>query len=288
MRLLRRASGALLDLVLPEYCVVCRREGSYLCDDCDSDLLPLQKPYCFVCASPRVPQLCEACRRSAPAFDSVRAPYVFHGSARRIVHDLKYRYVRIAAPHMARLLAEYLERNPYPVDALCPVPLHSRRERSRGFNQSELIARKLSELTGVPIEDAALRRTRNTPPQVSVESPEDRQRNTEDAFECLSDLGGHRYMLIDDVVTTGSTMSACADALKNAGAANVWGLASRGKVICRARMIRMMCEGRGCEGFRLPDVPSQMYLPVANCSKFTGAIGIGLGCPRRPCRCMPA
>ena len=118
-----------------------------------------------------------------------------------------------------------MERNPYPVDAYCPVPLHPRRERSRGFNQSELIAQHLSKLSGVPVDTIALRRTRNTPPQVSMETPGDRHSNIADAFECPSDIEGRRYMLIDDVVTTGSTMSACADALKDAGAANVWGLA---------------------------------------------------------------
>ena len=205
--------------------MVCRREGSYLCADCESDLPPLQRPFCVLCASPRVPQLCESCRRLAPAFDSVRAPYEFLGSARQIVHDLKYRNVRIAVPYIARLLAEYLERNPYPVDAYCPVPLHSRRERSRGFNQSEIIARQLGQLTNIPVDSTVLRRTRNTPPQVSMESPGSRQRNIADAFECTSDLQGRRYILIDDVVTTGSTMSACADALKDTGAANVWGIA---------------------------------------------------------------
>lgn len=225
MRLLKGMLGLALDLVLPEYCVVCKREGSYLCSECEDDLPRLERPYCFVCASPRVPQLCESCRRSAPAFDSVRAPFEFRGGARRIVHDLKYRHVRIAVPYMARLLAEYLERNPYPVDAYCAVPLHPRRERNRGFNQSELIALKLSELTGVPVETSTLLRTRNTPPQVSMETTIDRQRNIDDAFECPSDVEGRRYMLIDDVVTTGSTMSAGAEALKNAGAASVWGLA---------------------------------------------------------------
>ena len=63
---LKRTSLALLDLVLPEYCVVCKREGSYLCADCEPDLPPLQRPYCFLCASPRVPQLCDSCRRRAP------------------------------------------------------------------------------------------------------------------------------------------------------------------------------------------------------------------------------
>ena len=225
---LKEAAVALLDLLLPEYCVVCGREGAYLCSECEWELPRLERPYCFLCAAPRVPQLCDSCRRAAPAFDSARAPFEFRGPARRMVHDLKYRHVRIAAPYMARLLAEYLERNPYPIDAYCPVPLHAQRERGRGFNQSELIARKLSELTGIPVETFALRRTRNTRPQVSLESPGDRRRNIEDAFERPGSLGsaeGRRYMLIDDVVTTGSTMSACADALKNAGAAHVWGLA---------------------------------------------------------------
>ena len=180
-------------------------------------LLPLRQP-----ASSTVVRIVQAQR---PAFDSVRAPYEFRYSARSIIHDLKYRNVRIAVPYVARLLAAYLERNPYPVDAYCPVPLHPRRERSRGFNQSEIIARHLGQLTGIPVDSTALRRTRNTPPQVSMESPGDRHSNIADAFECPSDIEGRRYMLIDDVVTTGSTMSACADALKDAGAANVWGLA---------------------------------------------------------------
>ena len=214
-----------MDLVLPEYCVVCKREGSYLCADCEFDLPSLRRPFCFLCASPRVPQLCDSCRRSAPAFDSVRAPYEFNGSARRIVHDLKYRRIRIAVPYVARLLAAYLERNPYPVDALCPVPLHKRRERSRGFNQSELITRELSRITGIPEETGALRRTRDTPPQVNMESPAARYRNIADAFACPTNVRGRRYILIDDVVTTGSTMSDCAQALKDAGALNVWGIA---------------------------------------------------------------
>ena len=141
-----------------------------------------------------------------------------------MVHDLKYRYVRIAVPYMAQLLAAYLERNPYPADIYCPIPLHRRRERSRGFNQSELLARELSQLTGVPVDTAVLRRTRNTPPQVSIETPEGRRRNITDAFECQANMQGLRIILIDDVATTGSTMSACANALKDAGAASVWGL----------------------------------------------------------------
>ncbi|MXY45538.1 MAG: ComF family protein [Chloroflexi bacterium] len=182
------------------------------------------RPYCFVCAAPKVPQLCDSCRSSAPAFDSVRAPFEFRGPARRIVHDLKFGGVGIAAPYVARLLAGYLRSNPYPADAYCPVPLHSRRERNRGFNQSSLIARELSALTGVPVEEDALRRSRHTPPQVSMDTAGARHRNIAGAFESAASANGKRYILIDDVVTTGSTMSACAAALKDAGATHVWGI----------------------------------------------------------------
>lgn len=184
----------------------------------------MQRPYCFVCAAPKVPQLCDFCRGSAPAFDSVRAPFEFRGAARRIVHDLKYRGVRIAAPYVARLIAEYLRRNPYPADAYCPVPLHPRRERNRGFNQAALIARELSALTGVAVDADALRRSRHTPPQVSMDTADARHRNIADAFDCAGSANGKRYILIDDVVTTGSTMTACAAALKDAGATHVWGI----------------------------------------------------------------
>ena len=222
--ILRRATNALLNLALPERCVVCGREGRYICHACEVELPAMRRPYCVVCAAPEVPQLCDSCRRRAPAFDSVRAPFEFRGPARQIVHDLKYRGVRIAAPYVARLLADYLRRNPYPADAYCPVPLHPRRERNRGFNQCALIARELSALTGVAVDADALRRSRHTPPQVSMDTAGARHRNIADAFECATGADGKRYILIDDVVTTGSTMSACAAALKDAGATHVWGI----------------------------------------------------------------
>ena len=144
---------------------------------------------------------------------------------RELVYSLKYRNVRAVAPELARLLATYLESNTVPGQVIVPVPLHARRTRQRGYNQSELLARELSKRTGIPVEARALRRTRNTPPQVDMEGHEERKRNTEGAFECGSEMEGVSVLLIDDVVTTGNTMSSCAAALKTAGAASVWGLA---------------------------------------------------------------
>lgn len=220
-----RAGTRLLDLVLPVNCVVCNKEGRYLCQTCESDLPLLTRPYCHLCARPDVPQLCRWCFETSPRFDRARAPYRYDGPVRQMVLDLKYRGVRIAAPPMARLLAGYLERNPYPIDALVPVPLHPRRERRRGYNQSGLLCQELGKLIGVPVNDTSLRRALNTAPQVDMPSPEARRINIARAFECDSDLEGQRVMLIDDVITTGNTMSACAEELKLSGAASVWGLA---------------------------------------------------------------
>ena len=157
--------------------------------------------------------------------DGIRAPYLMENGARDMVYSLKYRNLRALAPELGRLLAEYLESTPIASDVLMPVPLHPRRERERGYNQSVHLARELGRRTGLAIDTQTLRRTRNTPPQVSINGHEERRSNTDSAFECISSVDGSRVLLLDDVVTTGSTMAACARALKDAGARSVWGLA---------------------------------------------------------------
>jgi ComF family protein len=144
---------------------------------------------------------------------------------RLLVHNLKYKNVRASAPVLGRLMARHLRTERLPATVLIPVPLHSRRERSRGYNQSELLAREVSALTLIPMNSAFLRRTRDTAPQVSMIGHAERRSNTLGAFECAGDLAGEQVLLIDDLVTTGSTMSACAEPLRLAGASSVWGLA---------------------------------------------------------------
>jgi ComF family protein len=143
----------------------------------------------------------------------------------KMVYGLKYRNLRASAPELAGLLAAHLKTAPMPADVLIPVPLHRRRERERGYNQSELLARELGQLTGVPVATEVLRRTMDTPPQVSMSGHRERRRNIANAFQCTGEVSGQRVLLIDDVVTTGSTMAACAAPLKAAGATSVWGLA---------------------------------------------------------------
>ena len=220
----RLLAGA-LDLVFPAGCASCGREGSYLCEACTHTIPRLEQPYCTLCAGPTSSHTCSWCTSSPPAYDGVRAPYRFVGAVRELVHNLKYRNIRASAPELGRLMASYIHSSRIPATVLLPVPLHRRRERARGYNQSRLLAMEVGALTGLPMDNTVLRRTRDTAPQVSLAGYAERRRNIEGAFECDRDVAGEQVLLIDDVVTTGSTMSACAEPLIAAGASSVWGLA---------------------------------------------------------------
>ena len=223
--MLRRLASRGLDLLFPPECAVCSREGSFLCTDCEPSLPRLVQPYCRTCAEPDRAPVCSWCRAEAPAYERIRAPYRYTGPVRDMVHDLKYANIRALAPTLGGLLANYLGPQRFNADVLAPVPLHPRRERSRGYNQAQLLAREVSRRALIPMADDRLLRSIDTPPQVAMSGREERRQNIEDAFQCTRDATGLRVLLIDDVVTTGSTMSACASALKDAGAVSVFGLA---------------------------------------------------------------
>ncbi len=217
--------GTALDLVFPPSCAVCGREGSFLHDSCEVGLPRLSMPYCSLCADPGEAPLCRACEAHPPAYDGITAPYLMQGPVREVVFALKYRQVRASAPILGGLIAAHLGAHPVEADVMVPVRLHRRRQRERGYDQAALLARAAGAHSGMAVSDGVLWRTRDTPPQVSMAGPEQRRNNMEGAFECTGNVQGLRVLLIDDVVTTGSTMSACASALKGAGAASVLGVA---------------------------------------------------------------
>jgi ComF family protein len=169
--------------------------------------------------------LCRACREDASALDGVRAACRFEGLVRQSIHDLKYRRARVRAPLLAELLERTLAARPLHIDFLIPVPLAPGRRRERGFNQSELVARALSERIGVPVDGQGLNRVRDTPRQVG-RTVDEREQNVAGAFECASreSVRGQRIALVDDVMTTGATLRACAATLRAAGAERVYGL----------------------------------------------------------------
>ena len=220
-RMVRHLPGAAIDLLFPLNCLGCQREGKVLCASCVDSLRELKPPFCRVCAQPNAPVTCQWCLESPPAFYGVRAPYRMEGTVKEAIHNLKYRGLKAAAPELAELLATYLAEHPMPGDVLVPVPLHPRRMRSRGYNQSALIAKELAKRIGLDMDESLLTRAKNNPPQVSA-SREQRRENVQGSFRCDGPADGRSVILVDDVATTGSTLSACAATFKAAGAISVW------------------------------------------------------------------
>ena len=147
------------------------------------------------------------------------------GAVRKAIHALKYQGVRAVAPTLGQLLVPFLAQEGLEGDLLVPVPLHPKRERQRGYNQSLLLAQAVGRATGLAVEPRALTRVTSVPSQVSLRA-EERCANVAEAFRARPEsVVGRRILVIDDVCTTGATLEACALALKEAGAVSVWGLA---------------------------------------------------------------
>jgi ComF family protein len=215
-----------LDLLFPPRCVGCGAVGSFLCSPCQSALPYLPPPLCAKCGRSLCSgTLCYDCENGPIEIEGIRSLFPFNGIVRQAILQFKYRSVKALAVPLAQMMRDYLGAHPMPADTLIPVPLHSRRLRERGYNQSSLLARELRKLTYLPTVEESLIRVKNTPPQTRTNSAENRQSNVADAFTCRDQqVAGRRILLIDDVCTSGATLDACATALKTGGATSVWGL----------------------------------------------------------------
>jgi ComF family protein len=148
----------------------------------------------------------------------------FDGVLRTAIHALKYRNAQHLADPLGEMMGDYWRAHHIPADVIVPVPLHPSRERARGYNQSALLARRLGEITGLPIKENLLARIRATAPQVEL-GAEARRENVRGAFHCApASAAGLHVLLVDDVCTTGSTLEACSQALRAGGASSVWAL----------------------------------------------------------------
>ncbi len=221
-----RLRGRVADFFFPRWCVGCGREGDFICPSCLSSQLRLMPPVCPKCGRPQASgNLCPACINWRSSIDGIRAPFQFAGVIREAVHQLKYNNIRALAEPLGKLLGDYFQANPLPAEVLVPVPLHPKRLRQRGYNQSGLLARQLSELGGLPVVDDCLIRRRQTVAQAETTSVIERRNNVIDAFLCHGNkFQDKMVVLIDDVSTSGATLDACARALKEGGARSVWGL----------------------------------------------------------------
>jgi ComF family protein len=220
------------DFVFPPTCPGCGRINAAhgaLCQSCWQDVSFIERPYCEVLGTPFSHDLgpgflsAEAIA-SPPVFDRLRAVCLFDGTARKLVHALKYRDRTELAPMMAlwmtRAGSELLDR----CDLVVPVPLHRWRLLSRRFNQSAELARHVAALSGRPFDGTSIRRRRRTLQQIGL-GKNQREANMRGAFEVTAQgklaLAGRHIVLVDDVYTTGATVSAATRAIKRAGATEV-------------------------------------------------------------------
>ena len=223
---LTKLKGLALDLLFPQWCVGCGRGGAFLCNSCRQSLPRIMPPLCPRCGQPQPSGiLCPGCVGWRAQIDGIRSPFRFDGVIRQAIHQLKYKNLRALAMPLARLLQGYLVANPIPGEVLVPVPLHPKRLRERGYNQSSLLAKELGKLAHLPVVDGCLARQRHTPPQARTSTVDERRNNVANAFICRDPgLQNKQVLLIDDVSTSGATVDACAAVLKACGAASVWGL----------------------------------------------------------------
>lgn len=230
MTSVKRFLHALLDVILPPICHICHafipNAGElHICPACRERLPLVSSPLCPVCGISFTgtggDHCCGACLTHPPHFDTARSHFLYEGAIRDLIHSFKYNKQTHLRYPLALLALEGVnsfltDHNPH---LIVPVPLHRSRLRQRGFNQAVLLGSVLSKKLSIPMLPDVLSKIRPTEPQLKLSAAE-RRINVKGAFtvKTANAVAGKRILLLDDVMTTGSTMNECAKELKKAGA----------------------------------------------------------------------
>lgn len=218
------------DSLLPPSCILCGNAGfnsQDICHPCFNDL-PKNIHYCYRCAkifaTANPPfQLCGECISNPCVLDKTDAPFIYQGTIAYLVGRLKFKKQYKNARLLAYLLADYLTQTTEMPAAIIPVPLHKFRYRERGFNQSLEIAKTISKRLKIPVDTESCVRNRHTPHQFNL-SVKQRHENVKNAFSVKQPINAQHIAILDDVMTTGSTVKELAKVIKKSGVnrVDVW------------------------------------------------------------------
>lgn len=232
METIKEVFNAVLETLFPSEitCFLCGNEvyesKFCLCDKCEKEL-PVVKKRCLRCGSPIYSDAnyCLTCKNTVRHFNFARSPLIYKEGIAKAIKDFKYEKKTYLAKYFGRFLFEEFNKfkETHPVDLIVPIPLSNERFKERGFNQSELLANELSALSNIPVDSTSLIRVKNTSTQTAL-SFQERQENLENAFkvENKNAIKGKVVLLVDDVLTTGSTVSHAGETLKKAGAKAIY------------------------------------------------------------------
>jgi ComF family protein len=212
-----------LDWLFPPVCGGCGNPGTRWCQDCQKKIQAIADPVCDVCGLPQLNTgLCERCQEKLPFFKLLRSWTVFEDPVRKALHRLKYRRDIGLGEALSNQMSGFVAQLGWPVDMIVPIPLGKERLKERGYNQVAMVAMPLSIQLGLDYCPSALARARETRSQVGLSAVE-RQENVQGAFFADGTrVNGRTILLMDDVSTTGATLSSAAEALLASGAHEVF------------------------------------------------------------------
>lgn len=215
------------DAIFPLFCIACGAEGAWLCSGCAGEVLAPGVFSCIVCRSETVAgATCERCRKHTPVEQLIAIDRYGKGVFSSVVRLWKYKSLQSVEPLLAGIVRRFIasRRDLFPaVSLVVPVPLHPIRECKRGFNQAEVLGRLLGAELGVPVA-SALARSCYTASQVKIPDKEKREQNVRGVFRCrdAQAIRGKDILLVDDVATSGATITQCARTLAESGAGRIF------------------------------------------------------------------
>jgi ComF family protein len=213
-----------IDWIFPPFCIGCGKMGERLCQTCRLNIIRINGAICSICGDVIWKGgLCRSCQEKRPSYEKLTSYGLHEGILRDCVHRLKYQNDIGLGEVLAELIANSVLLEGIQIDLIAPVPLSKKRLEERGYNQAAIIAYPLALILKKEYLSKGLQRIRETRSQVELNRLE-RTSNVTDAFECNNtSISGKTVLLVDDVITTGSTMEACSQALIRAGARQVVG-----------------------------------------------------------------